>query len=201
MIKPNNSNLMKPQIILSYFFLLLSISVFSSNKNVRFSVDLNSLIDQKKFNPSSDKVYIRGSFNNWDAGNELTKGSDNVYFTTIGLPENTFHEYKYYITSPNAENSGWENNFPIADSGNRMISIGINNLNLAVVKYNDSDMDRFKSTEHFNFYYTGQETRYIDDFAIKAEKCHEIVSSALQSNPTEKTKIYLYKDLDQLHMA
>jgi hypothetical protein len=144
---------------------------------------------------------VRGTFNNWDKSNELLVTVDNVYSITVGLPENSYYEYKYYITSPGAENNGWENSFPVTEDGNRMISIGINDLDLAVVIYNDADMDRYKSTDHFNFYYTSADNGLIDDFALRAEKCHNLVATALQSSPTAKTNIYLYKDLDQLHLA
>ena len=112
---------MRPHLFLTYLIVLLSITCFSAAKNVRFSVNLGSLINQNKFNPSADKVYVRGTFNNWDKSNELLVTVDNVYSTTVGLPENSYSEYKYYITSPGAENNGWENSFPVTEDGNRMI--------------------------------------------------------------------------------
>ncbi len=188
------------------FLLIISVFLFSYNLagasiQIKFSVDLSLLMNQNKFNPSTDKVYVRGMFNNWDTSNELTSVSNNVYSTTIALAENSYNEYKYFITSKNAENGGWENNFPVSQSGNRMISIGVKDLILAPVFYNDAEIDKFKSTEHFNFYYSSQDNGLIDDFAIRAEKCHTLVSTALQTIPTLKTDIYFYKDLDQLHLA
>jgi len=62
-------------------------------------------------------------------------------------------------------------------------------------------MDKVKSTSHFTIYYTAYDNSYIDEFASRIEKCHNIISNAIQSFPTAKTNIYLYKDLDQLHIA
>lgn len=188
------------------FLLIISVFLFSYNLatasiQIKFSVDLSLLVNQNKFNPSTDKVYVRGMFNSWDTSNELTSVGNNMYSTTIALAENSYNEYKYFITSKDAENSGWENNFPVSQSGNRMISIGVKDLILAPVFYNDAENDRFKSTEHFNFHYSSQDNGLIDDFALRAEKCHALVSTALQTIPTSKTDVYFYKDLDQLHLA
>ena len=192
---------MKPKIILSCFCILLSLSVFSSNKNVRFSVDLSLLVNQKKFNPTTDKVYICGTFNAWGLTNLLTVENNNIYSTTLSLAGDSWYEYKYFINTSGAENGGWETNFPITSSGNRRMYIGINELTLPTVFYNDGEMDKIKTTSHFIIHYTANDNSYIDDFASRIEICYTNISKAIQSFPSAKANIYLYKDLDQLHMA
>lgn len=196
---------MKPQIVLSYIFLLFSISVFSSNKNVRFSVDLSFLINQKKFDPSTDKVYVCGSFNNWEKTNLMIAGSDNIYSVTVSIPENSWQEYKYCISTSGAANGGMEKDFQFqtyyGSKRNRRLQMGTNDLILAVVYYNDEDMVLTKSTEHFNFYCTSQENDIINDYSSRLEQNYTRIVSALQATVTEKINIYIYKNLDALHLA
>lgn len=183
---------------------LLCVFSFSSvyaTKNIKFSVDLSLLISQSQFNPSTDIVYIRGTFNNWETTTPLTAGGNNVYSVTIPLADWSYHEYKYFINTPGATNGGYENNFPVASSGNRKLCMGEYDLTLPTVYYNDGEMNKVKSTAHFTIYYTAYDNSYVDEFASRIEKCYNIISNAIQSFPIAKTNIYLYKDLDQLHMA
>jgi len=193
------SCLRKKYYLLFFAFFLCIQSAFTAN--ITFSVDLSLLVTQNKFNPGTDQVYIKGSFNSWGTANVLTTGVNNIYSTTVSIPNNTYQEFKYFITSSGASNGGWENDFPVNHNRNRHISIGANNLVLATVYYNDADMSQVTSTEHFNFYYHPQDNALIKDFATRAEICHKLISSSLQTSPTEKTNIYLYKNLDQLHLA
>lgn len=183
---------------------LICVLTFSSSfatKNIKFSVDLSLLVSQSKFNPATDIVYIRGTFNNWETTTPLTAAGNNVYSVTIPLADWSYHEYKYFITTTGAANGGYEINFPVASSGNRKLSMGEHDLTLPTVFYNDGEMDKTKSTAHFNVYYTAYDNSYIEEFAARIEKCYAIISNAIQSFPLAKTNIYLYKDLDQLHMA
>ncbi len=182
-------------------FSFIALPFLFATKNIKFSVDLSLLVSQSKFNPITDVVYIRGTFNSWGTTTPLTAAGNNIYSVTIPLADNSWYEYKYYINTSGAFNSGWENNFPITSSGNRRIYIGVNDLTLPIVFYNDGEMDKVKSTSHFTIYYTAYDNSYIDEFASRIEKCHNIISNAIQSFPTAKTNIYLYKDLDQLHIA
>lgn len=182
------------------FSLFIQFSVFAT-RNIKFSVDLSILVGQNKFNPTTDIVYIRGSFNNWGTTTPLTATGNNVYSVTVPLTDNSYQEYKYFINTSGASNGGYETNFPVATSGNRRINISINDLTLPIVYFNDADMDKLKSTEHFNIYYTAYDNADINEFASRLEVCYSNISKAIQSFPTAKTNIYLFKDVDQLHMA
>jgi len=194
--------ILQKNLLLVCIVLLLSTgtSVFA-NRNIKFSVDLSLMVTQGKFNPTTDTVYIKGTFNSWGTTNILTKGTGNVYSVTLSLADNSYHEYKYFITSLNAANGGWENNFPVATSGNRPISISVNDLVLPTMIYNDADMDQFKTTAHFNFHYTSQENTIIDDYSAKLEKSFERITAALQTTVPNKIEIYIYKNLGTFHLA
>jgi len=168
---------------------------------VTFSVDASILIRDGKFNSATDKLYIRGSFNGFELTHMLNAGSNNIYSLTIALPSNTYVGYKYFSTAASADNGGWEIDFPVTSAKNRSIYVGENNLTLATVYYNDGDMNLSKSTAHFNVIYSSQDNNLIDQFVERIELFHSIVTSSLEVNPTEKTNIFLYKDLDQLHLA
>jgi hypothetical protein len=75
---------------------------------VTFQVDLSQPIAAGAFMPDTDEIEIRGSFNNFSAGNPLDRvGTTDVYSTTIALAKGDTVEYKFY--SPAAP-VGWENN-------------------------------------------------------------------------------------------
>lgn len=169
--------------------------------NISFSVDASVLISENKFNPATDKLYIRGSFNNYELTHQLKAGNNNIYSLTIPLASKIYIDYKYFSTATNADNNGWENNFPASYNGNRHISFGTNHLTLATVYYNDVDMNLSKTSDHFTVIYNVQDQNAIDYFLQRMEILHKIVSEALQVTPTEKTTIYLYKDLAHLHLA
>ncbi|MDD2997080.1 MAG: alpha/beta hydrolase-fold protein [Paludibacter sp.] len=169
--------------------------------NISFSVDASVLISENKFNPATDKLYIRGSFNNYELTHRLKAGNNNIYSLTIPLASKIYIDYKYFSTAVNADNTGWENNFPASYNGNRHISFGTNNLTLATVYYNDVDMNLSKTSDHFTVIYNVQDQNAIDYFLQRMEILHKIVSEALQVTPTEKTTIYMYKDLAHLHLA
>lgn len=169
--------------------------------NITFSVDASVLISENKFNPATDKLYIRGSFNNYELTHQLKAGNNSIYSLTIPLASNIYIDYKYFSTAVNANNNGWENNFPASYNGNRHINFGTNHLTLATVYYNDVDMNLSKTSDHFTVIYNVQDQTGIDYFLQRMEILHKIVSEALQVTPTEKTTIYLYKDLAHLHLA
>ncbi len=169
--------------------------------SVKFSVDLSQLVSQSKFNPTSDHVYIRGTFNSWGTTNPLTLESNSVYSTTIQLTENSYSEYKFFINTTGADNGGYERDFPLASSGNRKLSVTINSLVLPTVFYNDADMVLGKTTAHFNFYYTSQDEPIIDDFSKRLENNVQRVLTSLECIIPQKIDIYIYKDLQHLHSA
>ena len=94
-----------------------------------------------------------------------------------------------------------ENDYPISWEGSRMLNVGVNDIVLPVVYYNESDMKLARSTAHFNIYCTSQEDAVIDAFAQKMEIKYNLITSALEESIPEKTEIRLYKSLQTFHNA
>ena len=90
--------------------------------SVTFSVDLSYQIKNGIFKPSTDKVYIKGTFNDWSEQNPMSDGNGSgIYTCSLTLNPSTSYEFKYFITSAGAENSGWELNVGSGGNGNRKI--------------------------------------------------------------------------------
>lgn len=188
------------------FICLLFVSFFclstaQSTISVKFSVDMSKLVSQGKFNPTTDQVYLRGSFNSWGTLNLMALVSNGIYSVTVPLTENSYNEYKFFINTVGATNGGYELNFPIAQTGNRRLMPTVNNLVLPTVFFNDADMVLAKTTAHFNFHYTTQEDPVIDDFAERLESNVQRVLSAVECTIPQKIDIFIYKDIQTLHNA
>jgi len=108
---------------MSFVYLALLLFLFytplNASVNVTFRVDVSGLIHSGTFNPAADKVYLKGSFNNWQTNDEMIKSTAGyVYSITKTLEEFSYYEYKYFITSPSAGNGGFEDSVGAA-AGNR----------------------------------------------------------------------------------
>ena len=84
----------------------------SSTVNITFQLDMAVAAQQGVFDPSSDYIYVFGSFDNWlNTGLQLTNvpGTSNYLgtFTTTALNTNTVISYKYAI---NGYSGTWEGN-------------------------------------------------------------------------------------------
>lgn len=105
---------------------------------VTFSVDMNYQITNGIFNPATDKVYLKGSFNGWSEQNQMLENSGTgVYTCTITLDPSTTYEYKYFITSSGAENNGWELNVGTEGNSNRVVLTGTTSTELATNYFNN----------------------------------------------------------------
>ena len=70
--------------------------------NVTFQVNMAIQILEGKFNPSTDRVFVRGSFTNWTGGEEMSDSDgDSVYTKTIAFSNSLVGqtlEFKYGFT-------------------------------------------------------------------------------------------------------
>jgi hypothetical protein len=94
------------------FTLILSATALAQI-NVTFQVDMRVQILKGQFNPSTDIVTVRGSFNTWGTAPEDTmtySGSDSVYTKTISMPGSQTIQYKFWTNSAywTSSNSGYE---------------------------------------------------------------------------------------------
>ena len=104
---------------------------------VKFSVDLNYQIKNRIFNPATDEVFLKGSFNGWSDRNPMTLESDGIYTSTLVLEPSTSYQYKYFINSAGAENSGWEMNIADGENGNRVLKTGTTSMVLPKDYFNN----------------------------------------------------------------
>ena len=76
--------------------------------DVTFQVDMSIKIALQKFNPASDQVELRGSFDGWGAGLVLSDtNNDSVYTVTVtSQPQNTVIFYKFLYMAGTTTN--WE---------------------------------------------------------------------------------------------
>lgn len=176
-------------------------STVQSAITVKFSVDLSKQVSQSKFNPATDQVFLRGSFNSWGTTTPMALVSNNVFTAAVSLTDNSFIEYKFFINTAGASNGGYEQSFPVSQNGNRRLISTVNNLVLPTVFFNDADMVLAKTTAHFNFHYTTQEEPVIDDFAQRLEDNVGRILKAVECYIPQKVDIYIYKDLQTLHNA
>ncbi|MDQ7818065.1 MAG: T9SS type A sorting domain-containing protein [Melioribacteraceae bacterium] len=113
--------------------------------NVTFSVDMTLPINQG-FNPATGKVYVAGSFTDWqNSALEMTDTDGDKKFTaTVSLTSGSVLEYKF-IHSPNtAGNGSWESpaNTPsmkdVLGGGNRIYGV-VDGTNTIERFWNNSD--------------------------------------------------------------
>jgi len=184
--------------------LLLTGSLSAQNTvSVTFRVDLRLAAEKQVFNYETDRVLVRGYFNSWDDQTPLSReGTTSIYSVTIPMNRNSWTEYKYFITSPGAENSGWETtNAGVGSGGNRPLGIRTNDLILPVAYFNNADMSLALSTEHFNFMVTGQDLPILPEYSANVESSFATIAGSLQATIGEKITIRMYPDLDHLHLA
>lgn len=70
-------------------------------RDVNFSVDMSVQIELGAFDPETQDVLVRGSFNNWDTNNALTdEDEDGIYTGTVSVVglEGQALFYKFYMT-------------------------------------------------------------------------------------------------------
>lgn len=190
-------------LLLISFFLYGSIvkAEVTAAKNVKFAVDVSLLVNEGKFNPATDTVYLKGWFNSWKSTNPMKAEGNNIYSVTIQLTENSFTIYKYCISTPGAENNGMEKDYPLPWDGARSLNVGVSDLVLAISFFNEANMKPAKTTAHFVFWFTSQDDAVIDDFAQKLENNYNRITSAIEVAIPEKINIRLYKNLLALHTA
>jgi hypothetical protein len=84
---------------------LVYFSNLAGQRFVTFSVNMAIQQGTGSFNPSNQQVEVKGSFNGWTTGNQLTNQGGNIYSGTLPLSSsntNTAILYKYFTTGTNA---------------------------------------------------------------------------------------------------
>jgi len=180
----------------------LGIQAFSQPVSVKFSVDMSMLITAGKFNATTDRVFVKGSFNNWGESNGLAReGSTSIWSGHVNLNANSSSFYKFFINSAGAANGGWESKPGFANDGNRAVNTGTSAIVLPTVYFDNADITLNRSTDHFNFYCASQDAATIPALATKLESDYNRVVTFLETSITQKIEVYVYKNEDYYHNA
>jgi len=109
--------------------------------SVTFRVDMSNYITLGFFNPSVNKVYVTGEFNNWSLNNEMIKQSEsNIYSLSLSLQQNKSYEYKFYIdVTQNCDQ--FEGLVSTGKNGNRILNVETTNIELPVVYFCNYTLD------------------------------------------------------------
>ncbi|MGK9475577.1 carbohydrate-binding module family 20 domain-containing protein [Melioribacter sp. OK-6-Me] len=120
--------------LIPFFILLFAFaSLKAQNYNVTFKVDMSVEIAKGKFDPASNQVSVRGSFNSWGETPMADADGDKIYEVTAQVPAGKL-EYKFFHNGANATNGGWES------ISNRVVDNVASDLVLDVVYYDDIPM-------------------------------------------------------------
>ena len=107
---------------IALFSLLSPAFLVQGQVNVKFSVDVSLLIADNQFNPDIDRILLKGSFNGWADGTQLTReGTTNVYSRSVSLNANAYFTYKFFNSHSGAPNGGLENKPGFDPNGNRIL--------------------------------------------------------------------------------
>jgi len=190
-------------LIFTVAILLVSTETFAQGQvSVKFSVDMNLLMSENKFTPGTDRLLIRGSFNNWGDQTSLNReGTTTIFSTYVSLNSNSYFTYKFFINTPGAANNGWESLPGFFSNGNRTLHTGIIQLVLPAVAFNNADMVLNKTTDHFNFYSTSQDISALTSFSNKLESEYDRIGTFLEVTIPQKIEVYVFKSLALYHNA
>jgi hypothetical protein len=152
---------------------------------VKFTVDMSFQTADGSFNPSTDKVYMRGSFNNWDLSSPMELNREGTYSVTLSLPSDKWFSFKFYTNSKTMADSGWEKK-PGIWNEDRVLLIGKNRLDLATVFFNNANMKLQSTSSFFNIYSDDADLEYIDTITtFMNDNCQRITNALEVSNCTK----------------
>ena len=180
------------------FFLFLSIQIQAIS--IKFTLDMSFQINNSSFHSLTDKVYLRGTFNNWDLSNQMTSEGNGVYSITLPLTANSSYQFKYYTDAAGFPNTGWESNVGVAQD-NRSMSLGSNDLVLAKLYFNNANMIMRKSTQFFEIYCADSDLNMVDPIANCLEANVNRVTKALETTIGAKVKVWICPEKKYYYIA
>ncbi|MFA6439594.1 MAG: T9SS type A sorting domain-containing protein, partial [Bacteriovoracaceae bacterium] len=110
--------------------------------NITFVVDMHYYIQQNKFSPVTDTVFLRGSFSSWDPI-PMVNETLGVYSVTIPFPSLRFDqnyllfEYKYWYRNALHPEGVYEDSVGGGEYGNRILAYNNIPMTLKVVFFNN----------------------------------------------------------------
>lgn len=191
-MKPNTicSSSIK-QISLLLLAILFTLSSFAVS--IKFTVDMKYQIENGSFNVANNKVYLRGSFNNWDTSNQMTSQGEGIYSITLNLQGNSAYYFKFFTDAPGFSNSGWENTVGVGIE-NRNMYIGTNDLELAKLYFNNANMKLRLTTEMYKLYCDDIDIAYIDSMKAFYDDHFTRITNAIETTVGTPVNIWFYPD-------
>ena len=178
--------------------LILAISALAAAHvfavQVKFNVDMSYQINDGTFHPSTDHVYLRGAFNNWDLSNEMTSDGNGVYSTTINLASYTWYEFKFFTDASGFPNNGWEHTVG-AGRDNRVITINTDAaFDIGKAYFNNANLILRKAGEYYELYCAEADTQYISSYAKYLDENVTRIVNVLETSMPGKVKIWIFPD-------
>ncbi|MFN8134472.1 MAG: LamG-like jellyroll fold domain-containing protein [Bacteroidales bacterium] len=178
--------------------LILAISALAAAQvfavEVKFNVDMSYQINDGTFHPSTDHVYLRGAFNNWDLSNAMTSDGNGVYSTTINLASYTWYEFKFFTDASGFPNNGWEHTVG-AGRDNRVITINTDAaFDIGKAYFNNANLILRKAGEYYELYCAEADTQYISSYAKYLDENVTRIVNVLETSMPGKVKIWIFPD-------
>lgn len=175
------------------FFLTSLITSSSLAVSVGIKVNMTNQINDGSFNPSTDKVFIRGSFNSWSTSNVLTSAGNGEYTVTLDLESGSWHDFKFYTDAPGFPNSGWENSVGI-NADNRSFTIGSTNMEVGSIYFNNLNLKSRVSKELYEIYCSDSDVEYIESYIEYVDSLIPRLSNTLKTTLGSKVRIWIYPE-------
>lgn len=179
-----------------FFFMTLSIlAVFQAFAvQVKFSVDMSYQVNDGSFHVSTDHVYLRGDFNNWDLSNAMASEGNGVYSATINLNVYTWYEFKFFTDAGGFPDLGYEHTVG-AGRENRILTINIDApIDIGKVYFNNANLELRTSGEYYEIYSTLADTQYISGYAKFLDDNATRIVNVLETSMPGKVKIWIFPD-------
>lgn len=179
-------------------FIILTLSILAVFQafavQVKFNVDMSYQIEDGTFHPSTDHVYLRGAFNNWDLSNAMTSDGNGVYSTTINLTSYTWYEFKFFTDAEGFSNNGYEHTVG-AGRDNRIIIINTDAaFDIGKVYFNNANLILRKAGEYYELYSAEADTQYISSYAKYLDENVTRIVNVLETSMPGKVKIWIFPD-------
>jgi photosystem II stability/assembly factor-like uncharacterized protein len=78
--------------------------------DIEFNVDMRIQHLEGKFDPLTDGIFLRGSFNGWAEEPMTDPDGNGIFSATLSLTNISNYTYKFFTNSQTALNGGWEGN-------------------------------------------------------------------------------------------
>lgn len=160
---------------------------------VKFTVDMSYQIGNGTFNPTTDKVYLRGTFNNWDLSNEMTRQADGTYTISIHLQKFMYYEFRFFTNAVNFPNSGYETNVGFARD-NRNFTQAENDLDIGKVYFNNANLKLRYSGAYYNFYCDDTDSKYVTSYVTYLNENLSRIVQSLEATIGPKVNIYIFPE-------